>query len=124
MAKQFHFSMLVPFEDLPESAQNLILYGTGETPVPLTIKGSRGKEFKFNKPFEGVLNILTRRFMDADNESLHEVLAPMQRTCPCPTCQGARLKPEALCVKVGGKVSPKFRSCRSSMRWNGSPPSG
>lgn len=103
LAKQFHFSVLLPFKDLPESAQHLILYGTGETPVPLTIKGSRGKEFKFNKPFEGVLNILTRRFMEADNESLHEVLAPMQRTCPCPTCQGARLKPEALCVKVGGK---------------------
>lgn len=103
LAQQFHFSTILPFKDLPETAQNLILYGSGDTPVPMTIKGNKGKEFKFNKPFEGVLNILTRRFMEADNETLHDVLAPLQKTCPCPACNGSRLKPEALCVKIGGK---------------------
>lgn len=103
IADQFEFSKVVPFKDLPETAQNLILYGTGDIPVPMKIRSRYNKEFNFNKPFEGVLNLLNRRFHEIDNESLREVLYPLQKTCLCSACQGARLKQEALCVKINEK---------------------
>lgn len=101
MAKQFKFSATTPFKDLPESAQKLVLYGTGDTPVPMKIPGVK-KDFHSNKPFEGVIPLLTRRFREADNEGLLELMAPMQRVTECSACHGARLRPEALCVKING----------------------
>ncbi|MDR2464016.1 MAG: excinuclease ABC subunit UvrA [Holosporales bacterium] len=101
MADQFGFSKVVPFKKLPEFAQNLILNGTGDIPVPMTIQTH--KDFRFNKPFEGVLNILGRRFHEEKNEILHEILTPLQKTYTCSHCDGSRLNEKALCVKICGK---------------------
>ncbi|GHS91954.1 UvrABC system protein A [Alphaproteobacteria bacterium] len=102
MARQFGFSETKPFGDLAEEHQNLILYGTDGVPVPMTIR-ARHKVYHFKKPFEGVMNILLRRFHEPESESLREILVPLQKTCVCSQCEGARLKPEALCVKIQGK---------------------
>lgn len=101
LAKQFKFSALVPFKDLPEKARQIIFYGTGETPVPLTLHTNR-KEFHFHKPFEGVIPILMRRYKEANSESVLEMLAPLMKVTECSVCHGTRLKPEALCVKILG----------------------
>ncbi|MDR1908064.1 MAG: excinuclease ABC subunit UvrA [Holosporales bacterium] len=101
MADQFSFSKTAPFGTLPEFAKNLILHGTGDVPVPMTIRAK--KEFKFNKPFEGVLNILNRRFMEEKSDALHDAMQPWQKTCECSKCNGSRLNTEALCVKVNNK---------------------
>ncbi|MDR1208006.1 MAG: excinuclease ABC subunit UvrA [Holosporales bacterium] len=98
MADQFEFSKITQFRNLPEFAQNLILYGSDGIPVPFAIKGR--KEYHFNKPFEGVLNILNRRFLEDKSDALHDLMTPWQRTCECAECHGARLSQKALCVKV------------------------
>lgn len=99
MAIQFDFSADIPFQDLKPEHQELILQGTGDIPVPIQLK-ARTKEFHFNKPFEGVLPLLRRRFNDSENDAVHEMLLPLQTTCQCSACHGARLRPEALCVKI------------------------
>lgn len=101
IAKQFDFSAMVPFRDLPEKAQQLILYGTGDVSVPLTLPTAL-RDYKFNKPFEGVLPLLSRRYREADNETLLGLLEPLQKVTECTACHGRRLRPEALCVKVHG----------------------
>jgi excinuclease ABC subunit A len=108
MASQFGFSKTAPFKDLPEFARNLILHGTGDTTISFSIHGK--KDFNFNKPFEGVLNILHRRFLDEKNESVHELMQPWQRTCQCMKCKGTRLNEQALCVKVDGKNIAEINS--------------
>ncbi|MDR0631152.1 MAG: excinuclease ABC subunit UvrA [Holosporales bacterium] len=101
MADQFGFSKTAQFKNLPETAKNLILYGSDDIPIPFVIRGR--KEYHFNKPFEGVLNILNRRFLEDKSDALHELMTPWQKTCECAKCRGQRLSPEALCVKVSEK---------------------
>lgn len=101
MAVQFGFSADIPFKELSDEARKLILWGTGTVAVPLSLRG-RHKDFNFNKPFEGLLPLLRRRFNDPENDAVHEMLLPLQSTARCSVCGGARLRPEALCVKVGG----------------------
>lgn len=101
VAQQFGFSVTTPFKNLPEEAKQIILYGTGETTVPITLQ-TRKKDYHFNKPFEGVIPILMRRFSDADNETILSLLTPMMKVHECSACHGARLRPEALCVKIQG----------------------
>lgn len=103
IAIQFNFSIDTPFQKLPVDKQNLILYGTGDIPVPIKIHSKYAKEFNFNKPFEGVLPLLNRRFHETDNEFVHDMLVPFQKACICSKCGGTRLKPEALCVKINNR---------------------
>jgi excinuclease ABC subunit A len=101
IADKFGFSKTTPFGKLSKTAQDLILYGTDGVPVTVNLRVQRG--YEVNKPFEGVLSILTRRFMDDKSEVLQEMMRPWQNVCKCSRCNGARLREEALCVKVSGR---------------------
>ena len=100
LAKHFGFALDVPWQDLPVEAQIVVLYGTGKTAVPLTFMDGR-KSYTVEKAFEGVIGNLNRRILATDSAWMREELAKFQTAQPCETCGGARLKPEALCVKVG-----------------------
>ena len=102
IARHYKFSMSTPFRQLPEDIQNKIIHGTGDEPIKIAyFDGAR--TFHSNKPFEGVVGNLQRRYHETESESVRADLSRFQSSSPCEACNGARLKPEALCVKIGEK---------------------
>jgi len=101
LAKHFGIKMTMPWEKLPEGVRNAILYGTGKQAVEFTYKDS-ARAYKVEKPFEGVIKNLERRLRETDSAWVREELSRYQDEQPCGTCHGARLKPEALAVKIAG----------------------
>ncbi len=101
VSKHYKFSMSTPWRELTKEQQDIVLHGSGETPVKIAyFDGVR--TFHSNKPFEGVVGNLKRRWQETESEAVREELGKYQATAPCDACGGARLKPESLSVKVGG----------------------
>ncbi|NYT42878.1 excinuclease ABC subunit UvrA [Sphingomonas sp. R-74633] len=99
LAREFGFSLDTPWRDLPGEVQLIILHGTGGKPVTLTFVDGR-KSYDVKKPFEGVIGNLNRRMLQTESAWMREELSKYQASHPCEVCHGARLKPEALAVKV------------------------
>ena len=95
LARAYDFALDVPWKDLPEEAQRVVLTGTAGRPVTLRFVDGR-KSYEVKKPFEGVLGNLQRRFTQTESAWMREELSRYQGSRPCETCGGARLKPEAL----------------------------
>lgn len=98
LADYLNISTKTPWKDLPESAKNIILYGSGNKCIPMYYS-----RFVTDKPFEGIVNNLERRFKETDSVAVVEELSKYQSSAPCETCKGKRLKPEALAVKIAEK---------------------
>ncbi|PLX29383.1 MAG: excinuclease ABC subunit A [Alphaproteobacteria bacterium] len=90
-----------PFEKLPASIQKIIFHGSGTKAIPIQYEDD-GRSYRVNKPFEGVLNNLERRWRETDSDRVRENLARYQVREPCSTCEGYRLKEEARAVKIAG----------------------
>ena len=102
LAKHYRFTLDTKWKDLAKKTQDAILYGSGEDDIKFVYDdGLRGYSTK--KPFEGVITNLERRFKETESEWAREDLLKYFTDVPCHECHGARLKPEALCVKIGGK---------------------
>jgi excinuclease ABC subunit A len=99
LAKHFGFSLNVAFSNLNEEAQNLILYGTGKETVEFSYDDGL-RAHKVNKPFEGVVRNLERRFKETDSDAARDEISSYMSATPCGACEGYRLKPEALAVKI------------------------
>ncbi|MEP3226065.1 MAG: excinuclease ABC subunit UvrA [Parasphingorhabdus sp.] len=102
LAKHFEFSLDTPWQDLSEHHRDIILNGTQGLPVTLRFQDGR-KSYEVKKPFEGVVGNLTRRMLQTESAWMREELAKFQAAAPCEVCHGARLKPEALAVKIAGE---------------------
>jgi excinuclease ABC subunit A len=101
LGKHYRFTLEAKWKDLPKKTQDAILYGSGDTEIRFSYDdGMRAYETK--KPFEGVITNLERRFRETDSDWAREEIARYFTDVPCAACNGYRLKPEALCVKVGG----------------------
>ncbi len=101
LAKAYDFTLDTPWNELLPDQKLIILHGTGGLPVELTFKDGR-KEYTVRKAFEGVIGNLNRRLLQTDSAWMREELNKFQTSQPCETCHGARLKPEALSVKIAG----------------------
>ncbi|WPB84258.1 excinuclease ABC subunit UvrA [Sediminicoccus rosea] len=101
LAKHLKIGMETAWEDLPEAAQHAILHGTGGEAVTLRYKDGL-RAYEVQKPFEGVIRNLERRFRESDNPWVREDMARYQADKPCHACGGHRLKPQSLAVKVAG----------------------
>ncbi len=102
LARAYDFDLHVPWKDLPEEARDVVLHGTHGRAVTLRfIDGKRSYEVK--KPFEGVIGNLNRRMAQTESAWMREELSRYQGSRPCEVCHGARLKPEALAVKIAGE---------------------
>ncbi|MGE5699180.1 MAG: excinuclease ABC subunit UvrA [Deltaproteobacteria bacterium] len=99
LSRHFGFSLQTPFGELPAKVREVLLHGSGE-PVRFFMEEGERRYF-FTKPFEGVIGNLERRFRETDSEDIREELSRYMNNRPCRACGGARLKKEALCVKVG-----------------------
>ena len=102
LATHFGFSLDTPWNELPEAIVTTILYGTNGIPVTLKFIDGR-KSYEVKKPFEGVIGNLDRRLLSTDSAWMREELSKYQNAQPCETCHGARLRPEALAVKIAGE---------------------
>jgi len=99
LAREFGFSLETPWQDLPGEVRLIILHGTGGKPVTLRFQDGR-KSYEVKKAFEGVIGNLNRRMLQTESAWMREELGKYQSAAPCEVCDGARLKPEALAVKV------------------------
>ncbi len=99
LARQFTFSLDVPFDEVPPDIQSIILHGSGKTPVVMEFDDGL-RSYRTTKPFEGVIPNLARRYRETDSAWVREEMDKFRANQPCEACQGKRLKPEALAVKV------------------------
>jgi excinuclease ABC subunit A len=102
LARHYDFSMDKPFWQLPQKAQDVVLYGSGGEKIHF-VYDDNARKYEVNKTFEGVLPNLERRWRETDSSWVREELARYQSDTPCEACAGFRLKPEALAVKIAGK---------------------
>ena len=102
LAREFKFDIETPWSDLPPEVQSTILHGSKGKPVTLTFIDGK-KKYDVSKPFEGVIGNLNRRMLQTDSAWMREELSKYQSAAPCEVCHGARLKPEALAVKIAMK---------------------
>ena len=102
LADDLEFSLDTPWGELPEEAQQAILHGNNFD-LKVKHKNRFGREIRYTSGFEGVMVRLERKYLEADNDWARERLAGYLREVPCPACNGARLKPEVLAVKVSGE---------------------
>ena len=99
LAKHYKFSMTVPFKDLPQTAQDVVLQGSNDERVPLTYDDG-DRSYTTQRAFEGVVPNMQRRWKETDSDWIREELGRYQATTVCESCHGYRLKPEALSVKI------------------------
>ena len=99
LARHYKFSLTEPWEDLPKRAKDIILHGSGEDEIKF-IYDDGLRRYETKKTFEGVIPNLERRFKETDSSWVREELERFQDTSPCDVCNGYRLKPEALAVKI------------------------
>jgi excinuclease ABC subunit A len=101
LAKHYKFTLDTKWKDLPKKAQDAILNGSGEEPIRFVYDDGL-RAYETRKPFEGVVTNLERRWRETESEWAREEISKYFTDIPCAACHGFRLKPEALCVKVGG----------------------
>ena len=101
LAEHYDFDLTTPFTQLPELVRKAILNGSGEEEVRFFFDQGGRRHF-YHKKFEGLLPNLERRYRETDSDGVRENLERFMNIMPCPTCDGARLRPESLCVRVSG----------------------
>ena len=102
LANFYRFTLDTKWKDLSKKVQDAILYGSGGDAIRF-IYDDGMRAYETNKPFEGVITNLERRFRETESEWAREELNKYFTDIPCSACHGFRLKPEALAVKVAGR---------------------
>ncbi|MDR5695773.1 MAG: excinuclease ABC subunit UvrA [Armatimonadota bacterium] len=102
LADHYGVDMRAPLKKLPKSFLQILLYGSDEL-IRVRYHNRWGSLRVYDTYFEGVINYLERRYKETESEYMREELEQYMTTLPCPACKGARLRPESLAVKVGGK---------------------
>lgn len=101
LSEKYGFSLDIPISELPESAINAILYGTGKERLHIAYTREFGSG-TFDTPFEGIIPNLERRYRESQSEPMKQEIESYMTNSPCPDCGGKRLKPESLAVTVSG----------------------
>ncbi len=101
LAAHYKFSLTKPWRELPANIQKIILFGSGEECIPMRYEDGY-RTVTSNKPFEGVIVNMERRLKESDSDWVREEFGKYMNNADCSACDGYRLKPEALCVKIGG----------------------
>ncbi len=107
LSKKYKFKLSDPVEKLSSEVMDIILYGTKGEKLTLNYDQPRGKGTLY-QPFEGIINNLERRYRETQSDAMKREIEECMSECPCPTCQGRRLKREALAVTVGGSSIHAF----------------
>jgi len=102
LARHYGFDLNTPFGHLPEKVRTVLLGGSGAETIPFTFDRA-GRRYVENRPFEGVIPHLERKYREADSFDLRVDLGRFMNATDCPACGGARLRKESLSVTVGGR---------------------
>src|SRR5713101_3352669 len=118
IARHFKQGMHTQWHDLPEKMRRTILYGSGGEPIKMTYDDGL-RQYSTDRPFEGVLPNMERRYRETDSAWVREELGRYQNSRSCEVCEGARLKPEALAVKIAKRSISEaaFLSISEAARW-------
>ena len=100
VGKAFGFELKTPWKDLTDSQQKVLLLGS-DKPILIQADSRFNSSPGFERPFEGILNILERQYKEVNGEAAKQKLEKYLELVPCKTCSGKRLRPEALAVKIG-----------------------
>ncbi len=100
IAKHYKFKRSTPWKDLPENVQQVFLYGSGKDEIKFRFDEG-GRVYEVTRPFEGVIPNMERRYRETDSNWIREEFERYQNNRPCGACEGYRLRPEALAVKIG-----------------------
>ena len=101
LSQHYVFDLEAPFEELPDSIQQILLFGSGREQIPFKYLNERGTFFSKTHTFEGIINNLQRRYRESDSTAVRDELAKYINATSCPDCSGTRLRREARHVKVG-----------------------
>ena len=112
--KKYKIPLSKPWHTLTDEQKNLILYGSGDEAIKINWNG-----FVYEKPYEGVIPNIERRWRESDSEAMRTELAKYQSEKPCPVCHGKRLNIQALCVKIDGMdiMDVSDMAVDDSLRW-------
>ena len=103
IARHFKVKAETKWELLPEPVRHVVLFGSGKDDITFSYDDG-ARSYSVTKPFEGVVKNLERRFKETDSEWAREEISRFMGATPCQACHGARLKPEALAVKIAGET--------------------
>ena len=101
LALHYKVPMSLAWEEIPEAVRQIILYGSGDVEIAFVYEDGV-RRYTTTKPFEGVIPNIERRWRETDSSWIREELARFQGDHPCDACNGYRLKPQSLAVKIGG----------------------
>ncbi|MHB1006233.1 MAG: excinuclease ABC subunit UvrA [Chloroflexota bacterium] len=99
-ARHYGFSVSTPVKDLPPKAMDILLHGSQGETVKVKYQGQTGRQREYDTSFEGIVPNLERRYRESSSDYIKMEIERFMASRPCPTCAGARLKPESLAVKV------------------------
>jgi len=121
VAEEYGVDAEVPWSRLKKSEKEIFLYGTGEERHQVSYTNRFGRRRSYKVRFEGIVNNLQRRYEETDSETQRERIEGYMAEQPCPQCEGARLRPESLAVKVGGISIAEYGalSARAAAQWIG-----
>jgi excinuclease ABC subunit A len=108
IADRYELDLDTPWQELSEEHQNLFLHGTDGDRVYVQYRNRLGRRRSYMLAFEGIVTSLERRYRETDSSQQRERIEEYMSFRPCPTCNGARLKPEVLAVTVGDKNIHQF----------------
>jgi excinuclease ABC subunit A len=95
----YHFDFYTPYKDLSAKVKEVLLYGSGKESIRFYFE-REGRRHFYERPFEGIIPNLDRRYRETDSTMIREELERFMNVRPCPTCKGTRLKKESLAVKI------------------------
>ncbi len=101
LARHYKFSLNDTWKDIPKKVKEILLHGSDEDEIKF-IYDDGARRYEVKKPFEGIISNMDRRYHETDSAWVQEELERYQSNSPCEVCNGYRLKPEALCVKIAG----------------------
>ncbi|MCU0830475.1 MAG: excinuclease ABC subunit UvrA [Rhizobiaceae bacterium] len=118
LGREYGFKPNDPWNRLPVEAKTAILYGTGKREIEFSYDDGL-RSYKAKKTFEGVIPNMERRWKETDSAWMREEIERFMAATPCPACGGARLKPEALAVKIDGQHISQItdKSIRNAFAW-------
>ena len=119
LGKEFGFEVDEPIENFTKRQLNALLRGTGRKRIRITHRTQRGRTYRWDTRFEGVLNNLERRYVETESDHVRQEIERYMSARPCADCSGQKLRPEALAVTIGGSniTSMTDSSISQALEW-------
>ena len=114
VAGTYDVDLDTPWQELTQDERDIFLFGTGSERHTVQTKARAGRRRSYQVRFEGIVNNLERRYTESDSEKVRERIEEYMAEQPCPSCDGARLRPESLAVTVGGMSIRDFTALSAS----------